>query len=358
MASNSFGEIFRITTFGESHGPGIGVVIDGCPSNIEIDPTEIDKELERRRPGHQSLTSPRKEPDRVEILSGVFEGRSTGAPIAFFIRNLDQDPKHYESIKHILRPGHANFTYLEKYGIFDHRGGGRASARETVARVAAGSIAKKIIAPIQIRAFVDEVGGETEEKGIFALIEEIKREGDSIGGTIGCEITNMITGLGDPVYEKLEAKLAAAMLSIPATRGIEFGEGFASSRMKGSECNDTYKLNEEGKVAFASNHHGGILGGISTGENIRFRVVFKPTSSIKHPQKSVTLDGQETIFELPEGSRHDPCVALRAPPIIESMAALVLADCYLKNKMVKGRNYQDVQDAQDNLFKGLKSYLS
>lgn len=332
MASNSFGTLFRITTFGESHGKGIGVVIDGCPSGLPISLAKIEEDLERRRPGNSPYTSPRNEPDRVEILSGVFEGKSTGAPIALFIQNKDQDPSSYESIKNILRPGHANFTYLQKYGIFDHRGGGRASGRETVARVAAGSIAKQIIAPISIRAWVDEVGGKTDEKSILALIEEIKKEGDSIGGSIACEISNMTAGLGDPVYEKLEAKLASAMLSIPACKGIEFGTGFASSKMRGSECNDAYELDPSGETQFSSNHHGGILAGISTGENILFRVAFKPTSSIKKPQKSVTLDHKSTTFQLPEGSRHDPCVALRAPPIVESMAAIVLADCLLLNK--------------------------
>lgn len=332
MASNSFGQIFRITTFGESHGKGIGVVIDGCPSGYAISLSQIEQELERRRPGASPHTSPRSEPDKVEILSGIFEGKSTGAPIALFIQNKDHDSKHYDGIQHILRPGHANYTYLQKYGIFDYRGGGRASARETVARVAAGSIAKQIIAPISIRAWVDDVGGEREEKAIYALLEEIKKEGDSIGGIIACEISNMIAGLGDPVYEKLEAKLASAMLSIPASKGIEFAAGFSSSQMRGSECNDPYTIDKQGKIAFESNHHGGILAGISSGENIHFRVAFKPTSSIKKPQRSVTLDHQVTTFQLPEGSRHDPCVALRAPPIVEAMASLVLVDSLLQNR--------------------------
>ena len=332
MASNSFGKIFRITTFGESHGKGIGVVIDGASSQLEISRDEIQKEVDRRRPGFSPYTSPRKESDQVEILSGFFEGKTTGAPIALMIANRDSDSSKYEPIKNIYRPGHANFTYLKKYGIFDYRGGGRSSARETAARVAAGAIAKKMIAPIAINSWVDSVGGKRDESSMKELIEEVMREGDSIGATVYCEISNVSPGLGDPIYDKLEAQIANAMLSIPATRGIEFGEGFEATKMRGSIHNDPYRIDEGGNVAFAKNSHGGILGGISTGEKITFRVAFKPTSSIKKAQASVTLDGHETEFVLPEGSRHDPCVALRAPPIVESMAALVLADLTLAQK--------------------------
>ncbi len=316
MASNRFGNIFTITTFGESHGKGIGVVIDGCPANIEITKEEIQDELEKRRPGKSLLTSPRKESDQVEILSGIFEGRTTGAPIALFIANKDVDSSKYESIKHLVRPGHANQTYLGKYGIFDYRGGGRASARETAARVAAGAIAKKIIFPMVVRAELENLDV------IKALIEEVMSEGDSLGGVIRCEVSPVIKGLGDPIYQKLEALLGFAMLSIPATRGFEFGAGFGAAKMRGSEHNNLYGCE-------------GILGGISSGAPIFFRVAFKPTSSIKKPQMTTNLEGKEELFILPEGSRHDPCIALRAPVIVESMTAIVLADAVLMNRCSK-----------------------
>lgn len=324
MASNRFGNLFTITTFGESHGKGIGVVIDGCPANVEILEEEIQAELDRRRPGFSAYTSPRREEDRVEILSGVFEGKSTGAPIALFIANQNVDSSKYESIKHLYRPGHANYTYLEKYGIFDYRGGGRSSGRETAARVAAGAIAKKLIYPMQVRAEVEDL-----EK-IEAVLAEVMRNGDSLGGVIRCEVNPVMRGLGDPIYQKLEALLAFAMLSIPATKGIEFGSGFAGSKMLGSEHNDVF-----GKEGMETNHHGGILGGISSGLPIVFRVAFKPTSSIKKPQKSTDFEGREELFLLPEGSKHDPCIALRAPVIVESMTAIVLADAILMNRCSK-----------------------
>ncbi|HLB59145.1 MAG TPA: chorismate synthase [Bdellovibrionota bacterium] len=314
MASNQFGNVFAVTTFGESHGKGIGAVIDGCPANLEISVEEIQQELDRRRPGQSHLVSPRKEKDQVEILSGVFEGKTTGAPIALFIRNQDADSNPYESIKHLHRPGHANFSYLEKYGIFDYRGGGRASARETVARVAAGAIAKKLIAPIEVRAEVEN------REALEKEVERAMQEGDSIGAVICCEITNVMKGLGDPIYQKLEALLAFAMLSIPATRGFEFGAGFRAAEMKGSEHNAQFGRE-------------GILGGISSGAPIAFRVAFKPTSSIKKAQETTDLEGNAAMLQLPEGSRHDPCVALRAPVIVESMAALVLADALLMQRL-------------------------
>ncbi len=316
MASNRFGNIFTITTFGESHGKGIGVIIDGCPANLEITREEIQIQLERRRPGLSLLTSPRKECDQVEILSGIFEGKTTGAPIALFIANKDVDSSKYESIKHLIRPGHANYTYLEKYGIYDYRGGGRASGRETVARVAAGAIAKKLIYPMIIRA---EVEGLEE---IESILESVIAEGDSLGGVIRCEVSPVNKGFGDPIYLKLEALLAFAMLSIPATRGFEFGGGFSSANMRGSEHNKLYGRE-------------GILGGISSGSPIIFRVAFKPTSSIKKPQMTTNLDGKDEILILPEGSRHDPCIALRAPVIVESMTAIVLADALLMNRCSK-----------------------
>lgn len=324
MASNRFGNLFAITTFGESHGDGIGVVIDGCPANLEISKNEIQLELDKRRPGTSLYTSPRKEEDKVEVLSGVFQGKTTGAPIALYIKNQDADSSKYESVKNLYKPGHANYTYLEKYGIFDYRGGGRSSARETAARVAAGALAKKLIYPMEIQARVEDL------ENILLLLEELIKEGDSIGGIVSCEVRNVIKGLGDPIYQKLEALLASAMLSIPASKGIEFGSGFASAAMRGSQHNDIYA-----KEGMMTNHHGGILGGITSGSPIIFRVAFKPTSSIKKPQKTIDMEGNEKVFLLPDGSRHDPCVALRAPVIVEAMTAIVLADALLMNRCSK-----------------------
>lgn len=363
MASNSFGDLFRITTFGESHGPAIGVVIDGCPAGLVLSKKEIDEELRLRQPGKSPYTTPRKETDEAEILSGIFEGKTTGAPIAIVIKNQDADPSKYEPIKNLLRPGHANFTYLEKYGVFDYRGGGRASARETAARVAAGAVAKKLLAhfEIEICAFVSEIGGiaiqepdlhrphhlrkkvlasplfcpdRVAAKKMIKKIEETKEEGDSLGGILQC-IAKVPVGLGDPVYGKLEAKLASAMLSIPATKGFEIGSGFMAARMKGSEHNDLFDLDPKGKVTTKTNFAGGTLGGISTGLPLSFKVAFKPTSSIQKVQKTVDLKKGKKAFHLPPGSRHDPCVAIRAVPIVEAMTALVLADAILLNRMAR-----------------------
>ncbi len=363
MASNFFGEIFRITTFGESHGPAIGVVIDGCPAGLVISKEDIDKELIFRRPGNNVHTSPRKEEDLVEILSGVFEGKTTGAPIALLIKNQDPQSDQYESIKNLYRPGHANFTYLEKYGIFDYRGGGRSSARETAARVAAGAIAKKLLSYYQIEclAFVSEIGGikippqdlsnlkELRQKKhkspifcpdpkaealILEKIQKVKEEKDSLGGIVTC-IVHLPVGLGDPVYSKLEALLAFAMLSIPATKGFEIGSGFESARMKGSDHNDSFDLDNDGNVQTATNHAGGTLGGISTGSPLIFNVAFKPTSSIKKPQETISLDKERSTFKLPDSARHDPCVAIRGAPVVEAMTALVLADRLLANRLVR-----------------------
>jgi len=363
MASNFFGQIFRITTFGESHGAGIGVVIDGCPAGLPLTESDIQEQLAWRQPGKSSYTSPRAEKDAAEILSGVFEGKTTGAPLAIFIRNVDADSRQYESIKNLYRPGHANFTYLEKYGIFDYRGGGRASARETVARVAAGAVAKKLMAHfgMQCTAFVAEVGGiaaqdldlsnlaslrkktyanpifcpcEDASQKIIEKITQVKAENDSLGGVIGCVVQARV-GLGEPVYCKLEAMLAFAMLSLPATKGFEIGSGFAAARMKGSEHNDAFDVDAEGKVFTPTNFSGGTLGGISTGAPIFFRVAFKPTPSIKRPQQTVNLQGEKASFVLPETARHDPCVAIRAVPVVEAMAALVLADAILMDRVAR-----------------------
>lgn len=363
MASNFFGQLFRITTFGESHGPGIGVVIDGCPSGLFLTEEDINEQLALRKPGRNIYTSSRKEEDKAEIFSGLFEGKTTGAPIAILIRNKDADSSQYSAIKDLYRPGHANFTYLKKYGIFDFRGGGRASSRETAARVAAGAVAKKMLAHyhIECTAFVSEIGGiaiapqdlsnlqklrektysspifcpdENAEQMIIKKIEAIKEKKDSLGGILAC-IAHLPIGLGDPIYGKLEALLASAMLSLPASKGFEIGAGFQASRMQGSEHNDGFELDDKGHVHPITNFAGGTLGGISTGAPIFFRVAFKPTSSIKLPQQSVTLSGEKATFQLPESGRHDPCVAIRAVPVIEAMTALVLADAFLMNKLSK-----------------------
>lgn len=361
MASNSFGTLFRITTWGESHGKAIGVVIDGCPAGIELSCDDVNNALAKRAPGRSKVTSPRKEPDQAEILSGIYENVTTGAPISIIIYNKDADSQKYEPIKDLLRPGHANYTYLEKYGIFDYRGGGRASARETACRVAAGAVANKILEQegIEIAAYLKQLGSleaqlvpqalhelrqaagqnpfhcpcsETAQE-MALLLEEIKEQGDSVGGVVEF-ISLLPAGLGEPVYEKLEAKLASAMLSIPASKGFEIGSGFQAVQMLGSEHNDPFIHSEEG-IRTSSNFAGGILGGISTGMPLVGRVAFKPASGIMKPQKSITTGGESSVFQLPEGSRHDPCVAIRAVPVVEAMLALVLADAILRNRSAK-----------------------
>ncbi|MFZ0565636.1 MAG: chorismate synthase [Chlamydiales bacterium] len=330
MAGNHFGTIFRITTWGESHGKAVGVVIDGCPAGLELAEKDIEVELAKRAPGRHPHTSPRKEPDHVQIYSGLFKGKTTGTPISILILNRDVDSTPYEMTSHLLRPGHANYTYLEKYGIFDYRGGGRASARETACRVAAGAIAKKFLKQFKIVpfAFLKEIGGESEPSKIEKVLEKMKASGDSIGGVVEVEVPHLPVGLGEPIYQKIEAMLAQAMLSIPAAKGFEMGEGFRSTRMKGSEHNDAF-IHEEGKIRTLTNHAGGTLGGLTNGMPIVFRVAFKPTSSIQKPQKKVTLEGEPAVYALSKNSRHDPCVAIRAVPVVEAMAALVLADALL-----------------------------
>jgi chorismate synthase len=336
MASNSFGNIFKITTWGESHGKAIGVVIDGCPAGLPLSDDDINKELALRAPGKNSFTSPRKEPDLAEILSGTFEGKTTGTPISIIIYNKDADSSKYTPIKDLLRPGHANYSYLQKYGIFDHNGGGRASGRETACRVAAGAVAKKLLAhyDIRIKATLDQVGMETSQENMMKALQQAMDEGDSLGGIVEFCIDNLSAGFGDPIYEKLEANLAKAMMSLPATKGFEIGSGFHSVKMKGSEHNDSFIL-EKDRIRTSSNYSGGTLGGISTGMPIVGRVVFKPTSSIKKTQNTVDVNGKSAIFELPEGSRHDPCIAIRAVPVVEAMAALVTADAILMNRSSK-----------------------
>ncbi|MDE3055611.1 MAG: chorismate synthase [Verrucomicrobiota bacterium] len=363
MASNFFGEIFRITTFGESHGPGVGVIIDGCPAGVEISIEEVESFLVLRRPGRTVYTSPRKEEDRVEILSGILAGRTTGAPIALFIRNSDVVSSPYAAIQGLCRPGHAQFTYWKKYGVFDERGGGRASARETAARVAAGAVAKKLLAmhSIDCLSFISAVGDidlplpelsslvslrkKIYEDPLFCpdekisaamreTIAKVREEQDSIGGIV-TGVAHLPVGLGEPVYGKMEARLASAMLSLPASKGFEIGAGFQAARMKGSEHNDAFTADDSGAISTATNHAGGTLGGISTGSPLYFRVAFKPTSSIRKPQQTVTLQGKKALFQLPENARHDPCVAIRAVPIVEAMTALVLADLLLLSQSSK-----------------------
>ncbi len=365
MGSNRFGSFFQVTTWGESHGKAIGAVIDGCPAGLSLSEEEINLALARRMPGHRPLTSQRKEPDHAEIFSGVFDGKTTGAPLALIIFNRDAKPQHYDSIHYALRPGHANFTYLKKYGIFDYRGGGRASARETACRVAAGAVAKKLLAhfDIDLTAYLEALGpiqtsqlitempfsslqrqtgqsalfcpDRTAEEKMHAALEKIQGEKESIGGVIACLSTPLPIGLGDPVYEKLEANLAKAMLGLPAAKGIEIGAGFASSQMKGSVHNDLFTLDSQKEPTLATNHSGGVLGGISTGLPLFFRVPFKPTSSIGKSQRTLNLEGAPTSLTFPPGSRHDPCVAIRAVPVVEAMAALVLADALLASRTAR-----------------------
>ncbi|MCB1135708.1 MAG: chorismate synthase [Chlamydiia bacterium] len=349
MASNSFGTVFRMSTWGESHGPAIGVVIDGCPAGLAIRAEEVDAALARRRPG-QPHTSPRNEPDSAQILSGVHDGYSTGAPISILIWNKDVDSSSYEALKDLYKPGHAQYTYLQKYGRYDYRGGGRASARETACRVAAGAIAKKLLSDagvhtaswlsrlggIQADGMAGEDWGQLElfcpDKAVLpqwrARLAELREAGDSVGGIVTATAWGLPAGWGDPVYEKLEAKLAAAMLSIPASKGFEIGEGFGAADLTGTQHNDLFYSTESG-VALRSNHAGGTLGGISTGLPIKLRVPFKPTSSVRIPQETVSLEGEAALFATPASARHDPCVAIRAVPVVDAMLCLVLADCML-----------------------------
>jgi chorismate synthase len=322
---NSFGKHIKLTTFGESHGVAIGGVIEGFPAGINVEKDFIQSELNRRKPSSDKASTTRKESDRIEILSGIFEGKTLGTPIAFIIRNENQQPGDYEYLREIYRPGHADFTYDKKYGHYDHRSGGRASARETATRVVAGAFAKTILEQknIEISAHVKQIGTAHTPDEIEHLLEQAKNEGDSLGGIVECVIKGVPVGIGEPIFGKLQAQLAEAMMSIPAAKGFEYGEGFRSATMKGSEHNDVY-LFDNGEVKPATNHSGGILGGISTGQDIVFRVVFKPISSISKLQK--TVDKQGNPVELINHGRHDVCCVPRAVPIVEAMAALVIAD--------------------------------
>jgi chorismate synthase len=359
MAGNSFGQLFRITTFGESHGEAIGVIIDGCPSQLEVDLDYIQGELDKRKPGQSKITTQRKESDTVRILSGVFEGKTTGTPIMMLIPNEDQRSKDYSHNTDVFRPSHADYTYQTKYGIRDHRGGGRSSARETAARVAAGALAKLLLKTqgIEIVAHVSSVGKidapnveiinaqafiDDREKNIvrcadpataeemIAYIDDIRKQGDTVGGKVSCYIQNCPVGLGEPVFDKLHAELGKAMLSINAVHGFEFGSGFSGSEMRGSEHNDIFVKNHLGAIETITNYSGGIQGGISNGMPIEFRVAFKPVATIMQTQ--ATIDSAGNASEISGKGRHDPCVVPRAVPIVEAMAALVIADHWLRNR--------------------------
>ena len=353
MAGNSYGTVFKITTFGESHGDALGGIIDGCPPGITIDLEAIQHEMNRRKPGQSAIVSQRKEADEVQLLSGIFEGKTTGTPIGFIIPNTNQKSDDYSHIKDNYRPSHADYVYEKKYGIRDYRGGGRSSARETASRVVAGAIAKQIIPEIKINAFVSSVGtifidkpyqdldfskieanivrcpDEATAEKMETYIREIRKAGDTVGGTITCVIQNAPIGLGEPVFDKLHAELGKAMLSINAVKGFEFGSGFCGAQMKGSEHNDLH--NNDGTTK--TNLSGGIQGGISNGMDIYFRVAFKPVATIMQEQETLNNQGD---LELSQGKgRHDPCVVPRAVPIVEAMAAIVLADFFLLNKLYK-----------------------
>lgn len=350
MAGNSYGTLFKVTTFGESHGEALGGIIDGCPSGILIDLEAIQLEMSRRKPGQSAIVTQRKEPDDVQFLSGIFEGKTTGTPIGFIIPNTNQKSDDYSHIKDNYRPSHADYVYDKKYGVRDYRGGGRSSARETASRVVAGAIAKQMLPAIKINAYVSSVGPIFLEKRYqdldFSKIEknpvrcpdqdmaivmedyirEIRKEGNTVGGTVTCVIQNVPVGLGEPVFDKLHAELGKAMLSINAVKGFEYGSGFDGAKMKGSEHNDLYNVDGTTKT----NLSGGIQGGISNGMDIYFRVAFKPVATIMQKQES--LDNKGNITEMTGKGRHDPCVVPRAVPIVEAMAAIVLADFYLINK--------------------------
>ena len=354
---NTFGNLFKLTSFGESHGSMIGGIIEGCPAGLEINKGLIQKDLDRRKPGQSKVTSPRKEDDKVQLLSGIFEGKSTGTPIGFLIPNINSKSQDYSNIKDVFRPSHADYTYEEKYGLRDYRGGGRSSARETACRVVAGSIAKQLLNNygIKISAYVSSIGNifadeknmdlnkdydsnivrcpdnDASEK-MINLITELKSKGNTVGGQIKCIINGVKPGLGQPVFDKLHADLGKAMLSINAVKGFEYGSGFSGSHMTGSEHNDEFIV-ENGNVSTKTNNSGGIQGGISNGEEIYFKVAFKPVATIMSKQNSI--DKEKNNVELSVKGRHDPCVVPRAVPIVESMAAIVLADHLLRNRLSK-----------------------
>jgi chorismate synthase len=370
--SNTFGKIFRITTFGESHGTAVGVVIDGCPAGIPFDLDFIQREMDRRRPGQSKITTQRQEGDEVKVLSGIFEGRTQGTPITLVVWNEDQRSKDYSHIADKYRPSHADYTWQTKYGTRDYRGGGRSSARETLARVAAGAVAKLFLTHVgmQITAYVSQVGALKLNKSyqeldlseaaiesnivrcpdaviaeqMIALIDETRKNRDTIGGVVSCVIKGTPVGLGEPVFDKLHAELGKAMLSINAVKGFEYGSGFDGVAMLGSQHNDIFYTDANGRVRTRSNHSGGIQGGISNGEDIYFRVAFKPVATIMQDQESINQSGEQVVVS--GKGRHDPCVVPRAVPIVEAMAALVMADFVLRNQVVKLENIVSTYPAQ------------
>ena len=355
---NSFGQIFRLTTFGESHGEAVGGVIDGMPAGIDIDLEFIQSELDRRRPGQSAITTSRNEADKVELLSGVFDGKSTGCPIGFIVRNTNQHSQDYENMRCLFRPSHADYTYQQKYGIRDHRGGGRTSARITISRCVAGAMAKLVLRQkgISIQAYTSQVGNIALDKDyklydlnltetnavrcpdaekaaqMEELIKQVKAEGDTIGGVITCVIKGCPAGLGEPEFDKLHAALGKAMLSINAVKGFEYGEGFSCATMRGTQMNDVFLRGEDGQITTATNHSGGIQGGISNGQDIYFRVAFKPVATILTEQETVDMEGNKTTFTA--RGRHDPCVLPRAVPVVESMAAMTILDYILLQNAV------------------------
>lgn len=353
MAGNSYGTFFKLTTFGESHGKGIGGIIDGCPAGLELDFEAIQRDLDRRKPGQSAIVTQRKETDEVQFLSGIFEGKTTGTPIGFLIPNLDQKSQDYSHIQDAYRPSHADYTYDQKYGFRDHRGGGRSSARETASRVVAGAIAKQLLKNTSIQAYVSAVGNlklnipyqqlnlanadknivrcpdEATAKKMEAYIKDIRKQGDTVGGVVSCVIKNTAVGLGEPVFDKLHAELGKAMLSINAVKGFEYGSGFEGATMKGSQHNDLFETDGSTKT----NYSGGVQGGISNGMDIYFNVAFKPVATLIQNQDTIDKAGNKTTI-MGKG-RHDPCVVPRAVPIVEAMAALVLADFYLRNRSSK-----------------------
>ncbi|MDF7818867.1 chorismate synthase [Runella sp. MFBS21] len=354
--SSTYGKIFKIATFGESHGAAIGVIVEGCPAGLDFDLEFIQQELDRRKPGQSRITTQRREADTVQVLSGVFEGKTTGTPISMVIWNEDQRSKDYSHISQQYRPSHADYTYQAKYGVRDYRGGGRSSARETAARVAAGALAKILLnhLGVSVQAYVSQVGklklskpyqeldlSLTDTNAVrcpdpemaqvmFDYIDEIRKKGDSIGGVVNCVITGTPVGWGEPVFDKLHAELGKAMLSINAVKGFEYGSGFEGVELLGSQHNDAFYTDENGTIRTRTNHSGGIQGGISNGEDIFFKVAFKPVATIMQDQESVNQEGEKIVVQ--GKGRHDPCVLPRAVPIVEAMAALVLADFYLRNK--------------------------
>lgn len=356
MSFNSFGRIFRFTTWGESHGPAIGAVVDGCPAGLALDAADIQPFLDRRRPGQSRFTTQRQEPDQVRILSGVFEGRTTGTPIALHIDNVDQRSKDYSEVAQAYRPGHADYAYDAKYGFRDYRGGGRSSARETAARVAAGAVARRVIPEVTITAWVEAIGGDAIDYARFdpaqidsnpffcpdreaaarweTLVDSARMAGSSLGAVVACEATGVPAGWGAPLYAKLDSELAAGCMSINAVKGVEIGDGFAAAARRGEENADAMRPGAGGGVEFLTNHAGGIAGGIATGQPVRLRVAFKPTSSILIPVPTITREG--TATEIRTRGRHDPCVGIRGVPVVAAMVALVLADQKLLHRAQMG----------------------